>query len=210
MTTKVDVEVLWAELAQHRDEAGVTAPTLAQRLTASTFAVTRGLEELQRRGRVERLASSSQGMPVRWRASADAAPPPTLAAPNVVVLVDLGNTHDCLAHLVPLAEAGVVLVRAYADCSFAGYGVRPPLQATNCVVVQATAPDRNAADVELIWDVAGLCAASSRGFHGYHFLVATKDQGFRYLKQCVESSGVHSLSFVADWPALEAALAAVA
>ena len=45
---------------------------------------------------------------------------------DVVVVVDLGNVHDCLQKLAPLAEAGEVQVRAYADLQYNGYGVNPP------------------------------------------------------------------------------------
>jgi len=184
---------------------------LADKLTTSAFVVARMLEGLHASGEVERV-SDANGGPLLWlrasRASRRCRGVQT-SKPKVVALVDLGNTHDCLQRLVPLAEAGVVLVRAYADCSFSGYGVRPPLIASNCVVVQADGADRNAADVELIWDVVRLCTASAPD-ERYIFIVATKDQGFRHLKRCVESSGCHVLNFVANWPALEAALAAVA
>jgi len=177
-----------------------TALAVAGELGVSPFVAARALETLSAAGRVARVPDS---LPLRWRPAA----PPAAAPLSVVVLVDLGNTHDCLPQLLPFAEAGVLSVRAYADCNFAGYGVRPPLTAPNCVVVQACGAERNAADVELIWDVARLSAEPAAR---HAFFVATKDQGFRHLKHCVEASGRHSLQFVADWPALQAALAAAA
>jgi hypothetical protein len=47
-------------------------------------------------------------------------------ATSIVVIVDLGNVHDCLKRLLPLVEARRFRVRAYADLQYNGIGVNPP------------------------------------------------------------------------------------
>lgn len=108
-----------------------------------------------------------------------------------LVIVDLGNMH-CLDKLVPLAAADLVEVWAYADQAFAGYGVRPSVAgARNVTLKQADSPHRNAADVQLIWDVARLAQKRS-------ILVASKDLGFRHLEQLARDAG-HELEFFTTW-----------
>jgi len=190
----------------------IAATELASSLGVSAFSLALMLEDLHDRGLVNRINEQIPGVPVRWRLTAPIMMPASSSNESsirIVVLVDLGNTHDCLAKLVPLAEAGVLKVRAYADCKYSGFGVRPPLVATNCTVVQADGTDRNAADVELIWDVARMCFAPGPT-EGYIFIVATKDLGFLHLKRCVETLKRHSLRFVSNWSTLEAALSTVA
>jgi hypothetical protein len=121
---------------------------------------------------------------------------------STVVIVDLGNVHDCLQRVLPLAEARRLRVRAYADLQYNGFGVNPPLQAQLCSVFRAASPHKNAADTKLIWDVALLCALSPGPLR---LLVATKDNGFRHLQELAESAG-HALIFAQDWPSLEALL----
>lgn len=119
--------------------------------------------------------------------------------PRRVVVVDLGNTHDCLKELLPYARAGDIDVRAYADLAFNGYGVNPPLVEPGVTVCRANTADKNAADVDMIWDIAQLLgtAAPSRP-QQYFVIVATKDQGFRRLKSLAEKSG-NRLEFAASW-----------
>jgi len=121
---------------------------------------------------------------------------------DVVVIVDLGNVHDCLQKLGPLAEAGKLKVRAYADLQYNGFGITPPFEAPGCVVFKAASPHKNAADTQMIWDVSRLCSLSPTHMH---LLVVTKDNGFRHLRELAEESG-HSLSFAQDWPSLRSLL----
>jgi hypothetical protein len=118
---------------------------------------------------------------------------------SIVVIVDLGNVHDCLQCLLPLVEARRLRVRAYADLQYNGFGVNPPLEAHLCSVFRAASPHKNAADTKLIWDVALLCALSPGPLR---LLVATKDNGFRHLQELAESAG-HELAFAQDWPSLQ-------
>lgn len=119
-----------------------------------------------------------------------------------VVIVDLGNVHDCLAPLAPLAAAGRLQVFAYADLQYNGPGVNPPLEVEGLYVFRAESPQKNAADTQLIWDVAQFCA---RAHEPLAFFVATRDNGFRHLQQLAEDAG-HTLSFAQGWPSLQALL----
>ena len=121
---------------------------------------------------------------------------------DVVVVVDLGNVHDCLQKLAPLAEAGEVQVRAYADLQYNGYGVNPPFDSPGCVVFRAATPHKNAADTQIIWDISRLCSLALKPLH---LLVVTKDNGFRHLRELAEESGL-SLAFAQDWSSLRSLL----
>lgn len=113
--------------------------------------------------------------------------------------MDLGNTHDCLQELLPYARAGHLDVRAYADLAFNGFGVNPPLDEPGVTVKRASTAEKNAADVDMIWDLAELL--SKPGQPHYSVIVATKDQGFRRLKALAEDRG-HRLEFVTGWSEL--------
>ena len=132
----------------------------------------------------------------------------------IVVMVDLGNVHDCLQQLLPLAAAGEIELRAYADLMFNGFGVSPPLASPGCTVFKSASPQKNAADTQLIWDCAQLCTAAEKPLQ---ILVATKDNGFRHLKELAEGAGAaallapparHQLYFAHDWATLQALLTA--
>lgn len=122
--------------------------------------------------------------------------------PQMVVLVDLGNVHDCLENLVPYANSGKIHVHAFADYHFNGYGIKPPAPSTIRVHKAAT-HDRNAADIDLIWTVAEYCFLRKGlpSYQRYQFIVATKDDGFQSLAQTVMRTN-DSLVFVPDWARL--------
>lgn len=147
-------------------------------------------------------AERMEGSPPTWRAVPARFSPraPQTRGTNeerLIVLVDLGNVHDSLDKLIPYAEAGQLEVVAYADLAYDGYGVRPPLQKQNVEVRRADTPDKNAADVDLIWDVA----MHSQSGPLLHFIVCTKDQGFRRLERKVSEAG-HRMTFVTRWEEL--------
>ena len=122
--------------------------------------------------------------------------------PIMVVFIDLGNVHDCLKPIVPYAQKPntTLLVHAFADISFNGFGVNPPAPPP-IQVFQATTRDANAADVELIWQSA--CYILTRPVpQKYHFVVATRDQGFNSLKAIAKRHG-HKLDFVTNWAQLK-------
>lgn len=120
---------------------------------------------------------------------------------EIHVLVDLGNVHCCLQRLVPLAREGLLTVRAYADLAYSGYGVVPPLQEPNVEVHQALTPDRNSADVELIWQLSRLSAQARADRRRLDVYVCTRDLGFQRLRVLAEQDG-HRLVFVTSFVAL--------
>ena len=113
-----------------------------------------------------------------------------------IVLVDLGNVHDCLQELSPYAARRECKVFAFADRAFNGYGITPPADA-GIVVHQTTSVHRNAADLALIWTVAELVHQATGPLE---FIVVTKDQGFHSLVDHVGNE--HSMIFVKGWEEL--------
>jgi hypothetical protein len=166
-----------------------TLPELAQLARVPSVDVSAALQELRQSGLVEAQAGL-------WRCCA------VRDSKDVVVVVDLGNVHDCLQKIAPLAEAGELQVRAYADLQYNGFGVNPPFESPGCTVFKAASPHKNAADTKIIWDVSQLCSVSPRPLR---ILVVTKDNGFRHLRELAEHAG-HSLSFAQDWTTLRALL----
>ena len=120
--------------------------------------------------------------------------------PLVHVVVDLGNVHCCLPKLIPYARAGLLTVAAYADMAYRGYGIIPPLREPNISVFQATTPDKNSADVEIVWRLSRMSGATARG--ALTVFVCTKDLGFQRIKSLVEEDG-HNLTFVMGWSQLK-------
>ena len=170
------------------------------------------LNEILYAMKTEGLVEFSDGFPPTWRLRPQPAPRPlpraTLggrdADPLLHVVVDLGNCHDCLQNLLQYAEDGAVTVAAYADLAFAGFGVSPSISARNVQVFQADTPDKNSADVQIIWDVSRFVdrVRSEDPARQLHILVATKDLGFRRLRTLVETNPLHKLTFVTNWHAL--------
>lgn len=146
------------------------------------------------------LVVCSQDTPPRWRMSFSSGVNPASLSVKTIVLVDLGNVHDCLKSLIPYAQQGSLEVYAFADFAFQGFGVNPPLLPCERLhLIQAKTADRNAADLELIWTVARYCFEAEPG--SCRFFVATKDAGFQSLAAKAEQYG-HSLTFVTSWASL--------
>lgn len=124
--------------------------------------------------------------------------------PRTIVVVDLGNTHDCLQNLLLYATRKEIEVYAYADLAFNGYGVNPPLIAPNVKIHQATDSHRNSADTKLIWDLASLTAehAARDPQRELQIIVATRDLGFQTLQTLVAERERQTLTFVQDWSTL--------
>lgn len=126
-----------------------------------------------------------------WRLATPAPPD----GPPTIVLVDLGNVHDCLAPCERYVADGLVRATyAFADYHFNGYGVNP--RPAGITVEQVTDPNKNAADVLMIWRVAEMILGGNVE-PGTRFVAATKDDGFRYLKTLVEQAGF-AFEFVRD------------
>lgn len=116
---------------------------------------------------------------------------------KTVIIVDLGNVHDCLNKLEPYAN--FYEIYAFADKAYNGWGVSPPAPPT-IHFYHSKSRDKNAADIAIIWRVAELILLNPKEV--FHFVIATKDQGFNSLKDEVESRG-HSLEFVNGWDELK-------
>lgn len=113
------------------------------------------------------------------------------------VMVDLGNVHDCLPKLVPYAQSGDIEVVAYADVGFSGYGIKPPAPPP-IVVKQASSFHKNAADIDLIFDLAVMGMQLNQKGVRRHFIIATLDKGFYSIKEKLEALG-HKVKFVTNW-----------
>jgi hypothetical protein len=172
-----------------------TALTISREVGCTREEANRTLYALLKTGEVFKEGSS----PPFWNVLPLGAPSSSPTEPRRLAVVDLGNTHDCLRELLPYARAGAIEVRAYSDLAYNGFGVTPPLTDVPGVSVhQATTAEKNAADVDMIWDLAELLGP---GKPKYFVAVATKDQGFRRLKALAEARG-HRLEFAAGWSEL--------
>ena len=157
----------------------------------------------------DKILESVEGTPPKWYMreadqSIGTIPPDCKIEPLIHVVVDLGNCHDCLKQLIPYAQKGLITVSAYADIAFCGFGISPPINDTeNVTVFQADTPDKNSADVQIIWDLSRLTHQQpEKSEKEMIIIVATKDLGFRRLKNLVEQNPKHSLFFVTNWESL--------
>ena len=151
------------------------------------------------------------GTPPLWRhkpplgaSAAAASVTPADDEPLVLVLCDLGCSHDCLQNLIPYAEKDMMEVRAYADLAFAGFGVKPPLNCKNVTVFHAKTADKNSADLQLIWDLSRYVQKLSidQPRRGLQVYCSTKDLQFQSLKSLVEENPLHELTFCTNWETL--------
>ena len=94
---------------------------------------------------------------------------------NLVILVDLGNVHDCLQKLENYADNRCCDVFAYADQMSNCYGIKPPVKSKYITVKVASDRHKNSADIEMIWD----CATLSNQYQ--NVVIVTKDLGFQTL-----------------------------
>jgi hypothetical protein len=124
--------------------------------------------------------------------------------PLVYVLIDGGNVHDCLANLIPYAERDAISVRFYADLAFNGFGINPPIKCKNVSIFHAKTPDKNSADVSIIWELSRYVLEMSvkEPTRSLQIYVATRDLQFQSLKALVEENTLHSLTFCTNWEGL--------
>lgn len=178
---------------------------LASQLGATKLEINRALYALQRAGSVERTESTPPLWHIKRAAEGAGASGSDARAPLVrdtLVVVDLGNQHDCLGNLVSYAQNGLLTVRAYADRGFNGFGINPRLDGPNLEVRRATSSSRNSADVLLIWDLSRAMLEASSAGKCLNIIVATKDLGFQALRDLAEADG-HALVFVQGWEELK-------
>ena len=146
------------------------------------------------------------GTPPMWKLVTATSQPQTPENPEIIhCVIDLGNVHDCLQHVQRYANAGMLTVDAYADLAYNGFGVAPRVERNAGVrVFRADTPDRNSADVQIIWDLSRYVSnlLETKPESRLHIIVATKDMGFRRLKALVDEARNHRLTFVTDWPSL--------
>jgi hypothetical protein len=132
--------------------------------------------------------------------------PQTAAAqePYVLVIIDLGCSHDVLANVIPYAEQGEMEVRAYADLAFNGFGLNPKVECKNFSLFHAKTADKNSADVALIWDVSRFVQRMSleEPSREVQIYVCTRDLQFQSLKALVEENPLHTLTFCINWETL--------
>lgn len=126
----------------------------------------------------------------------------TQTIPTTWVFVDLGNIHDVLQQLEKEMANGLdVGVVAVADLQYNGYGINPEPENPEIKVCKSNDPHKNSADVRLVWEVAMLLANAREAIEVH---VVTKDNGFRSLKDIVDSyGGDHSVEFHSDWDSLK-------
>jgi len=103
--------------------------------------------------------------------------------------IDLGNIHNVLKDIDGRVGDDVV-VYAFADKHFNGYGVNPPCS-PNTILIQSNDEAKNSADVNLMWHVSWVCFNNKTPVSIH---VVTKDKGFLSLEDLVKSSG-HSMYF---------------
>ena len=150
-------------------------------------------ENQNSRTRISRI----DGHPPHWRleeAGRSCSPIAVRPEPCTIVVIDLGNCHF-LREVEPYGGGGNIMIWAYADAFYNGYGVNPPCVKDGVCVVRCNERSKNAADVRMVWDLAQYvqsCVEPTR------IILATKDNGFQNLKNLVEQSAVHSLTFVKD------------
>ena len=121
--------------------------------------------------------------------------------PLVIVVNDCGNVHDCMQKIEPYVQKGKVHLWAYADRAFSGYLPSP----TTAYIFKATTTDKNSADVKAIWDIAIFCARAAQDTPRLPVQIyfCTKDLQFQSLKKLVETSNMHTLTFVQNWDELK-------
>lgn len=110
---------------------------------------------------------------------------------NTMVYVDLGTVHDCLEHLMPYRDQGLVSVVAFADHGYSGYGKDLP-----CVRISEQ-PSKAFADVGMIWTIAEQCITQQ----GLSVYIVSKDKQFGGLVPCILETG-NTVKVVSSWEEL--------
>jgi uncharacterized LabA/DUF88 family protein len=112
--------------------------------------------------------------------------------PDLIILIDLGNIHDCLQKVLPFVESRLCDVRAYADKMSNCYGISPKIDNEHVKVKVASDNHRNAADIEMVWD----CATLPREYNTV--CIVTRDLGFQTLVTKLRQDG-RKVDIVHGW-----------
>jgi len=152
--------------------------------------INRILYKLSEEGKV----SSTTDLPALWSLPSESKE----SVSKPVVMIDLGNVHDILQKIEPYSKKGLVNVYAFCDLAYNGFGVKTKVD-PSITVFQATTPDRNAADLHMIWKIAEICIYNK--YPGSDILILTRDQGFRTLETITKQYG-YKVSFLTSWEEL--------
>lgn len=115
---------------------------------------------------------------------------------NVLVILDLGNVHDCLKKLDTLNLKNVNVI-AFHDYMYNGYGVNKIVTNQSIKIIGAVDQNRNSADIMMIWFLAQYKNPTD------HIIVVTKDQGFQTLYTLLKrDKKANKISVAHDWKSL--------
>lgn len=158
------------------------------------------------------------GTPPVWRLKQQEIQKPVSEGIDTVVLIDLGNCPQCLKEVESYAQGGEILVYAFADYAYQGYGSDKMYNVPNVTIMKITQPKKNAADTLLIWICQYILSRRTEPIFDIsmknisklllspiNILVVTKDQGFSFLEDIVKSTG-NNLSFHREWNDLKMVL----
>lgn len=181
----------------------VTAKKVATDLKCSKPEVNRSLYELLNTNKVKRTSETPPEWSLVTTTTEEKKDPPTTSSSSdvSVVMVDLGNVHDTLPNIEKYARQGLVRVYAFADLAFNGYGINPRCD-PSIFLFQSTTPDKNAADIEMVWKCAEISLMENPRNHSLQFYIVTRDQGFRTLGDILRRQG-HEVEFVRGWDDLK-------
>ena len=111
---------------------------------------------------------------------------------NTVVLVDLGNVHDCLEQCEKeRARGNISAVYGFANKHFNAYGVNPPPRdpETKVAVVE------DGVELAIVWKACELSRAATDAGNSLKLVIATKSHKLEPLTALVKSAG-HEVRFV--------------
>ena len=165
-----------------------TSAELALVLNTSRVDVNASIQNLEKNGLVFRVTNA---FPIAWQqnAASPSLTPPT-SPPDTLVIIDLGNTHDCLANLMPYCRSSLVEVRAYADLHYTGYTGDENICCFQ--LIRASSSAKNAADVDMIWDLAVIL--SDPRMLKKQVIICSKDKGFLSIQDKIVKLG-HTFLF---------------
>ena len=114
------------------------------------------------------------------------------ASAITIVLVDLGNVHDCLKQCEEeRARGNINAVYGFANVHFNAYGVNPPPRDPKTKVAVV----KDGVDVAIVWKACELSHAATDAGNSLKLVIATKSHKLEPLTALVKSAG-HEVRFV--------------